>query len=62
LEAGEISVSASVNGVARVEPASRLSAGEQAHFAVAVDRLHIFDPDSGDALSGPSPRPEVAVR
>jgi multiple sugar transport system ATP-binding protein len=54
LEAGEIAASANVNGVARVEPASRLRAGEQASFVVAVERLHLFDPASGDALSGPA--------
>jgi multiple sugar transport system ATP-binding protein len=56
LEAGEIAGSANVNGVARVDPASALRAGEQARFAVAVDRLHFFDPASGVALSGPAPR------
>jgi multiple sugar transport system ATP-binding protein len=56
LEAGEIAGSANVNGVARVEPSSRLRAGEQAHFAVAIERLHMFDPDSGNALSGPVSR------
>jgi multiple sugar transport system ATP-binding protein len=61
LDAGEI-VSANVNGVARVEPSSTLRAGEQARFAVAVERLHLFDPDSGNALSGPVPRSESADR
>jgi multiple sugar transport system ATP-binding protein len=59
LEAGEIAASANVNGVARVEPASRLRAGEEAHFDVAIDRLHLFDPASGEALSGPVPRREL---
>ncbi|HEY5192906.1 MAG TPA: sn-glycerol-3-phosphate ABC transporter ATP-binding protein UgpC [Solirubrobacteraceae bacterium] len=60
LEAGEISAAANVNGVARVEPASRLRAGEQARFVVATDRLHLFDPTSGNALSGPVARIEQA--
>ncbi len=53
LEAGEISSAANVNGVARVEPASRLRAGEQARFAVAIEHLHLFDPTSGAALARP---------
>jgi multiple sugar transport system ATP-binding protein len=55
LEAGEIAASANVNGVARVPPASGMRAGEQARFAVAVERLYLFDPDSGKALLGPLP-------
>jgi multiple sugar transport system ATP-binding protein len=61
LEAGEIAA-ANVNGVARVEPASRLRAGEQARFEVEIDRLHFFDLTSGEALSGPVPRRELAGR
>lgn len=59
LDVGEIAAAANVNGVARVDPASRLRAGEQARFAVAIDRLHLFDPASGEALSGPVPRREL---
>lgn len=61
LEAGEIAAAATVNGVARVDPGSRLRAGEEARFAVAVERLHVFDPDSGEALAGPV-REAAAVR
>jgi multiple sugar transport system ATP-binding protein len=53
LEAGEIAGAANVNGVARVEPASRLHSGEQARFAVATERMHLFDPATGAALAGP---------
>lgn len=53
LEAGEIATAAAVNGVARVDPTSRLGSGEEARFAVAVERLHMFDPESGQALAGP---------
>ncbi|MGA7703487.1 MAG: sn-glycerol-3-phosphate ABC transporter ATP-binding protein UgpC [Solirubrobacteraceae bacterium] len=53
LEAGEIASATSVNGVARVDPTSRLGSGEEARFAVAVERLHVFDPDGGAALAGP---------
>jgi multiple sugar transport system ATP-binding protein len=59
LEAGEIAASANVNGVARVEPASRLRAGEQASFELDTDRLHLFDPASSEALSGPVARREL---
>jgi multiple sugar transport system ATP-binding protein len=59
LEAGEIAAAANVNGVARVEPSSQLRSGEQARFEVATDRLHLFDPTSGLALSGPVPRREL---
>jgi multiple sugar transport system ATP-binding protein len=58
LEAGEIAA-ANVNGVARVAPASVLHVGEQARFLVATERLHLFDPSSGDALAGPAPRREL---
>jgi multiple sugar transport system ATP-binding protein len=58
LEAGEISAAANVNGVARVAPASVLRVGEQARFTVATERLHLFDPSSGNALAGPAPRRE----
>ncbi len=61
LEMGEIATAAVVNGVARVDPGSRLAAGEEARFAVAVKHLHVFDPDSGDALAGPV-REATAVR
>ncbi len=54
LEAGEISSAANVNGVARVEPASRLRAGEQARFDVAIEHLHLFEPASGAALTQPA--------
>jgi multiple sugar transport system ATP-binding protein len=57
LEAGEIASTANVNGVARVEPASRLHAGEQARFAVATERMHIFDSNTGAALAGPIREP-----
>jgi multiple sugar transport system ATP-binding protein len=56
LEAGEIASAANVNGVARVEPASQLRAGEQARFEVAIDHLHLFDPVSGAALTHPLSR------
>jgi multiple sugar transport system ATP-binding protein len=58
LEAGEIAA-VNVNGVARVAPASVLRVGEQARFTVGAERLHLFDPSSGNALVGPAPRREL---
>lgn len=62
LEAGEIATADAVNGVARVDPASRLRAGDEARFAVAVEHLHVFDPDSGEALAGPAREAAMARR
>jgi multiple sugar transport system ATP-binding protein len=50
LGAGEIGQAAMAAGVARVPPASGIQEGERAVFAVAIDRLHLFDPDSGAAI------------
>jgi multiple sugar transport system ATP-binding protein len=50
LSAGEIGQAASAAGVARVPPASRIEASERAVFLVAIERLHLFDPDSGAAI------------
>jgi hypothetical protein len=38
--------------VARVDPRISVASGERVRFAVDVDRLHFFDPDSGAALDG----------
>jgi multiple sugar transport system ATP-binding protein len=38
-------------GVARVDPRVRVVAGERITLAVDVDRLHLFDPDTGIALA-----------
>ncbi|HEU0250818.1 MAG TPA: sn-glycerol-3-phosphate ABC transporter ATP-binding protein UgpC [Solirubrobacteraceae bacterium] len=50
LSAGEIGQAASTAGVARVPPASRIEVSQRAVFLVAVDRVHLFDPDSGTAI------------
>jgi multiple sugar transport system ATP-binding protein len=50
LSEGEIGSAASTAGVARVPPASEIVAGQSATFAVATDRLHLFDHDSGESL------------
>jgi multiple sugar transport system ATP-binding protein len=52
LSEGEIGAAASATGVARVPPTSDIAAGESATFAVAIDRLHLFDPDSGVSVDG----------
>ncbi len=49
LTEGEIGAAASTAGVARVPPSSEIKAGTRATFAVATDRLRLFDPDSGAA-------------
>jgi multiple sugar transport system ATP-binding protein len=41
---------AATPGVARVDPRISVASGERVRFAVDVDRLHFFDPDSGAAL------------
>jgi multiple sugar transport system ATP-binding protein len=50
LSAGEIGQAASTAGVARVPPASRIESSQRAVFLVAIEHLHLFDPDSGDAI------------
>ena len=53
LSSGEIGAAATTVGVARVAPASRIQAGEQATFAVDTARLYLFDEGTGDAIRGP---------
>jgi multiple sugar transport system ATP-binding protein len=53
LDAGEIAATAAAVGTARVSASSRLRDGDQARLKVNTDRLHLFDPDSGEALAGP---------
>ncbi|HEX3693015.1 MAG TPA: sn-glycerol-3-phosphate ABC transporter ATP-binding protein UgpC [Solirubrobacteraceae bacterium] len=62
LGSGEIGAAASTAGVARVPPASAIEAGTQATFAVAVERLHLFDPDSGEAVRPGAGRPQAGLR
>jgi multiple sugar transport system ATP-binding protein len=52
LSEGEIGAAASAAGVARVPPTSGVVAGRRATFAVAIDRLRLFDPDSGVSVDG----------
>jgi multiple sugar transport system ATP-binding protein len=56
LSSGEIGEATTAAGVARVPPQSEIKRGERAAFRVAVERLHLFDPDTGDALASGSAR------
>jgi multiple sugar transport system ATP-binding protein len=52
LGSGEIAVSTMSAGVARVPPTSEIKADEKAVFLVDIDRMHLFDPESGEAITG----------
>ena len=47
---GEIAGASAAEGVARVDPRVRVAPGQRVVFAVDVDRLHLFDAHTGDAL------------
>jgi multiple sugar transport system ATP-binding protein len=64
LASGEIGAATMTAGVARVAPASKIKIEEQAVFHVATERLHLFDPESGAALTdgrGAPPPPSASV-
>jgi len=48
--ADEEAVTESGEGVARVDPASKIKVGERATFAVNADGMQFFDPDTGEAI------------
>jgi len=48
--ADEEAITESGEGVARVDPASQIKAGQKATFAIKTDGLQFFDPDSGQAI------------
>ena len=48
--ADEEAVTESGEGVARVDPASKIKVGERATFAVNADGMQLFDPDTGEAI------------
>jgi multiple sugar transport system ATP-binding protein len=50
LQAGEIGGATAAAGVARVTASSRIRAEENVTFVVDTERLHLFDPESGDSL------------
>ena len=47
---GDIAGASAAEGVARVDPRVRVSAGERIALAVDVGRLHFFDAETGDAI------------
>jgi multiple sugar transport system ATP-binding protein len=50
LEAGEIGSETAAAGIARVGAASAIGAGQRVSFAVDPERIHLFDPRTGEAL------------
>ncbi|MGH9072341.1 MAG: ABC transporter ATP-binding protein, partial [Acidimicrobiales bacterium] len=50
LPSGPLGPSDYSEGVARVDPRSRMRAGDRATFAVDTERLHFFDTDTGEAV------------
>jgi multiple sugar transport system ATP-binding protein len=50
LGTGEIASATMSAGVARVPPSSRIRADERAVFLVDIERMHLFDPDNGEAI------------
>jgi multiple sugar transport system ATP-binding protein len=50
LGSGEIGAATMNAGVARVPPGSKIRAEEKAVFVVDTERLHLFDPENGEAL------------
>jgi multiple sugar transport system ATP-binding protein len=54
LEAGEIGSETAAAGVARVGAASAIAAGQRVSFAVETERMHLFDPRTGETLRGRS--------
>lgn len=48
---GEIGASAMASGVARIDPRAEVTRGKRVTFAVALARIHLFDPDTGDAIA-----------
>jgi multiple sugar transport system ATP-binding protein len=57
---GDIAGASAAEGVARVDPFVRVSAGERIALAVDVRRLHFFDAETGAAI-GATRRPGVAA-
>ncbi len=51
-ELGESELAAHGEGVARFDPREQVKPGERLHLGVDVERLHFFDPVSGDAIRG----------
>jgi multiple sugar transport system ATP-binding protein len=54
-EQGEIVAASVAQGVARIDPRARIQSRDRAVFSVDVERMHFFDPDTGDAISAAAP-------
>jgi multiple sugar transport system ATP-binding protein len=52
LGTGEIGQMGAAAGVARVPPTSDIGAGGRATFEVRTEKIHLFDPESGNVLGG----------
>jgi multiple sugar transport system ATP-binding protein len=52
---GEIVAASVSEGVARIDPRSVIPGRGRTVFGVDVERLHFFDPDTGDAIAPPGP-------
>ncbi len=52
-EQGEIVAASVTEGVARIDPRARIQPRERTVFAVDVERLHYFDPDTGLTVGHP---------
>jgi multiple sugar transport system ATP-binding protein len=52
---GEIVAASVSEGVARIDPRSAIPGRGRTVFGVDVERLHFFDPDTGDAIAPPGP-------
>jgi multiple sugar transport system ATP-binding protein len=56
---GDIAGASAAEGIARVDPRVPVAAGDRVALAVDVDRLHFFEPETGDAI-GVADRSEAA--
>ncbi|MHB2023711.1 MAG: ABC transporter ATP-binding protein [Mycobacteriales bacterium] len=54
LAQGELGAATLSEGVARVDAQSKIAAGGRATLAVDVEALHLFDPESGEAIGSPT--------
>jgi multiple sugar transport system ATP-binding protein len=59
---GDIAGASATEGVARVDPRVRVAEGDRLTLAVDVDRLHFFDPETGDAIQAADASPTMPLR
>jgi multiple sugar transport system ATP-binding protein len=55
---GDIAGASATEGVARLDPRVAIAVGDRLDLAVDVDRLHVFDPETGETI-GPAGSPAV---